>query len=92
MKKTLKKLNHQIIDLCRVKKLIKLLYWLNLPISIKVHDIFYFNLFQSTANNLLFDQYNKFKLLVVIDSKKEYKVDNILNVKHSHSWGKKVLF
>ena len=74
----------------KVKKLVKLLYWLYLPTSIRIHDAFHPNLLQLVATNSLPDQYNKLELLVVVDSEKEWEVDNIPDAKREKD--KKLLF
>ena len=74
----------------KVKKLVKLLYWLDLPTSIRIHNAFHPNLLQPVATNSLPDQHNKLELLVVIDSEKKWEVDNILDAKREK--GKKLLF
>ena len=48
-----KKLNHKMIGPYKVKKLVELSYWLDLPISMRIHDIFYPNLLQPVATDSL---------------------------------------
>lgn len=76
-----KKLNRKAIDFYQIKKLMRTSYWLKLPTLIKIHNIFYFNLLKPTINNLLPGQYNDLPLPVIINHKKEWKIDNILDTK-----------
>ena len=55
----------------KVKKLVEFLYRLDLPTSMKIHDVFYPNLFQSAANNPLSGQQNSPLLPIVVNNKKK---------------------
>ena len=74
----------------KVKKLVGLLYWLDLSTSMKIYDVFHPNLLWPVAINSLLGQHNKLEPLVIIDSEKEWEVDNILDAKREK--GKKLLF
>ena len=74
----------------KVKELVRLLYWLDLPTSMKIHDVFHPNLLWPTANDPLPGQHNSLLSLIVVNDKEKWEVDNILDVKHGH--GKKLLF
>ena len=56
----------------------------------KIHDVFHPNLLQKAANNLLPGQRNSLLPPTVVDNKKEWEVDNILDAKRGK--GKKVVF
>ena len=86
-----KKLNNKNIGLFKIKKLVRLLYQLELPHIMKIYDVFHPNLLQKVANNLLPGQRNSPPPLTVVNNKEEWEVDNILDAKHDRS-SKKVLF
>lgn len=69
-KKLSKKLDHKIISLYKIKKLVRSLYWLDLSTSIKIHNEFYSNLLQKAANNLLPSQHNISPPPIIVDNKK----------------------
>lgn len=62
---TIKKLNHKQIELFKVKKLVGILYRLDLSTFIKIHNIFHLNLLKPMATNPLPSQHNSPPLLVV---------------------------
>ena len=70
-KKPSKKLDHKKIDLYPIKKIIDLLYRLELPTSIQIHDVFYSNLLKLAAGNLLPNQINDFPHSVVVNKKEK---------------------
>ena len=74
----------------RVKELVELFYWLELPTSMKIHNVFHPNFFQPTANDLLLGQHNNPLSPIVVNDKEEWKVDDILDAKHRKD--KKLLF
>ena len=86
-----KKLDNKNIGPFKIKKLERLLYQLELPHTIKIHDVFHPNLLQKAANNPLPSQQNIPPLATVVNNKEEWEVDNILDAKCDKS-GKKVLF
>ena len=55
----------------KIKKLVSLSYQLELPASMKIHDIFYPSLLQKALDNLLLRQHNDLVPLVIINDKKE---------------------
>ena len=87
----LKKLNDKNIGLFKIKKLVRLLYQLELPHTMKIHDIFHPNLLQKIADDPLPGQQNIPPPPIVVNDKKEWEVDNILDTKRGKS-SKKVLF
>ena len=91
MERPSKKLNDKNISPFKIKKLVKLLYQLELPYMIKIHDVFHPNLLQKAVNNHLSGQQNIPPPLTVVNNKEEWEVDNILDAKRDRG-GKKVLF
>ena len=85
-----KKLNHKMIGPYKVKELVGLSYWLELPYTMKIHDIFHSNLLQKAADNPLPGQCNSPLPSTVMNDKKKWDVNNILDAKHGR--GKKVIF
>ena len=91
MEKLLKKLDDKNIGPFKIKKLVRLLYQLELPYTIKIYDIFHPNLLQKAADNPLSNQRNSLPPLTIVNNKEEWEINNILDVKRDKS-GKKVLF
>lgn len=75
----IKKLNHKIICLFKVKKSGFSSYQLNLLTFMKIHNVLHPNLPQKAAKNLLPDQHNDFVPLMIVD--KKWEINNILDVK-----------
>ena len=75
----------------KVKKLVRLSYWLELPRSMKIHDVFHSNLLWKKATDHLFGQQNSPPSPTVIDDEEKWEVNNILDTKQSRG-GKKVLY
>ena len=69
--KPLKELENKNINLFKIKKLVRLLYQLELPPTMKIHDVFHPNLLQKTATDPLLGQQNSLPLLTVMNNKKE---------------------
>ena len=65
----------------RVKQLVKMSCQLDLPILIKIHDVFHPSLLQKTAENPLPGQHNDLALPVIVNDKEKQKVNDILDVK-----------
>ena len=85
-----KKLDHKMIGPYKVKKLVESSYRLELPHTMKIHDVFHPNLFWKVANDPLPGQRNSPLPPIVIDDKEKWEVDNILDAKRGR--GKKMVF
>ena len=70
-----------MIGFYKVKKLVGLLYQLELPTSIKIYNVFSPNLFWKVSTNLLPGQHNNPAPHVIINNKKEWEINDILNAK-----------
>ena len=74
----------------KVKELVGSSYQLELPHTMKIHDIFHSNLLWKAANNPLPSKRNSPPPPMVVDNKEEWKVNNILDAKYGR--GKKMAF
>ena len=61
---------------------------LDLLISIKIQNVFHFSLLWKALNDPLSDQYNVFAPSIIIDDKKKWEVNDILNIRKIE--GKKI--
>ena len=86
-----KKLDYKMISPYKVKELIGSSYWLELPHTMKIHDIFHPNLLWKAATNPLPSQRNSPLPPTVVDDKKKWEVDDILDAKRGRG-DKKVLY
>ena len=66
-----KKLDYKNIDPFKIKKLVGLLYQLELPHTMKIYDIFHPNLLWKATNNPLPGQQNSPPPLTVVNNKEE---------------------
>ena len=85
----LKKLDHKMVGPFRIKALVGSLCWLELPTSMKSHDVFHHSLLWKASANPLPGQHNNPALPVVVDDEEEWEVDDILDARKR---GKKVQF
>ena len=84
-----KKLDHKRIGPYQIKALVGLSYRLDLPASMRIHDVFHPSLLRPAAKDPLPGQYNNSPPPVVVNDEEEWEVDNILDAqKH----GRRVLF
>ena len=90
-KRPSEKLDYKIIGPYKIKELIRSSYQLKLSYTIKIHDVFHPNLLWKAANDSLSGQHNSPPPLTVVNDKKKWKVDNILDAKCGRG-GKKMLF
>ena len=86
-----KKLDDKNIGPFKIKKLVRLLYQLELPHTMEIYDVFHPNLLWKVADDPLLGQQNIPPPPTVVNDKKEWEVDDILDAKHGRG-GKKVLF
>ena len=89
--KLLKKLNNKCIGSFKIKKLVRLLYHLELLYTMKIHNIFHPNLLWKATDNPLLSQQNSPPPPTIVNNEKKWEVGNILDAKCGRS-GKKVLF
>ena len=76
-----KKLDHKMIGPYKIKKLVGSSYQLDLPTSMKIHDVFHPSLLQKTSADPLPGQDNDSAPPVVVDDEEKWEVDDILNAK-----------
>ena len=69
MERLLKKFNYKNIGLFKIKKLVRSLYQLKLLHTMKIHDVFHFNLLCKAATDPLPGQQNSLPPPTVIDDK-----------------------
>ena len=90
-KRPSKKLDYKNIGPFKIKKLVGLLYQLELPHTMKIHNIFHPNLLCKAATDPLPGQQNSPPPPTVVDNKEEWEVNDILDAKQGRG-SKKVLF
>ena len=66
-----KKLNHKMVSLFKIKRLVGLSCQLNLPTSMKIHDAFHPSLFCKTLADPLPGQHNDPPSPIIVDNKEE---------------------
>ena len=88
-----KKLDHKMISPYKIKRLVGSSCQLDLPTSIKIHNVFHPNLLRKASTDPLPGQHNDPAPPVIIDNKKEWEVDDILDArrKRRKKVGKKVV-
>ena len=69
--RSVNKLKDKMLNSFRIKKLVDSFYQLKLSSSMKIHDVFYFNLLRKNAQNSLSNQIQKFLRLIVVDNEKK---------------------
>lgn len=84
-----KKLDHKRIGPYWIKELVGSSYQLDLPASMRIHNVFHPSLLRRAAENPLRGQHNDPPPPVVVNDKEDWEVDNILDAKKH---GKQVLF
>ena len=76
-----KKLDHKMIGPYKIKKLVRSSYQLDLPTSMKIHDVFHPSLLQKASANLLAGQHNKPALPVIVNDEEEWEINDILDAR-----------
>ena len=61
-------------------------YRLELSLNMHQHDVFLFNYLRSVVNNSLSNQKQKSSRSIIVDDKKAWNVDDILNSRHHYDW------
>ena len=84
-----KKLDHKRIGPYKITGLVGSSYWLDLPTSMRIHDVFYPSLLRPAAEDPLPGQHNDPPPPVVMNDEEEWEVDDILDAKKH---GRRVLF
>ena len=84
-----KKLDHKKIGPYKVTELVGSSYRLELPESMKIHDVFHPSLLRLAAKNPLPGQHNDPPPPVIVNDKEEWEVDNIIDAK---KYGRRILF
>ena len=76
-----KKLDHKMIGPYRVKKLVGSSYQLELPPSMKIHDVFHTSLLRKVADDPLPGQINDPPPPVVVEGNDEWELDDIFDAR-----------
>ena len=84
-----KKLDHKKIAPYKATGLVGSLYRLDLPVSMRIHDVFHPSLLRPVAEDPLPGQHNDSPPPVVVNDKKEWEVNDILDARKH---GRRVLF
>lgn len=77
----LKKVDHKIIGLFNIIEKKNILLELQLPQTMKIHNVFHSNLLWKASIDLLTGQVNKPALPVIIKNKEKWEVENIFDTK-----------
>ena len=78
----LKKLDHKMIGPYKIKKLVGSSYQLELPTSMKIHDVFHPSLLRKASADPLPGQHNDPAPSIIVDNGEEkWEVDNILDAR-----------
>ena len=86
-----KKLDHKMVGPFQIKALVGLSYRLDLPTSMRIHDVFHPSLLQKALEDPLPGQHNDPAPPIIVDDKEEWEVDNILDARRVGR-GRKVQF
>jgi hypothetical protein len=79
-----RKLNHKWIESYKIKKILRDACQLNLSQSMKIHNIFHTSLLRSVVTDSLTDQVQSSSPSIVVDEKKEYEMNDILNSRYHY--------
>ena len=86
-----KKLDHKMVGLFRIKALVGLSCRLDLPTSMRIHDVFHPSLLQKALEDPLPGQHNDPAPPIIVDDKEEWEVNDILDARRVGR-GRKVQF
>ena len=84
--KFLKKLNDRMFNLFKIIEKMSVFYCLKLSSSMHQHNVFLFNYLRFVANDSLSNQKQKSSKSIIVDDKKAWNVDDILNSWHYYDW------
>ena len=76
-----KKLDHKMVSPFQIKALVGSSCRLELPTSMRIHDVFHPSLLRKASADPLLGQHNEPAPPVLVDDKKEWEVDNILDAR-----------
>ena len=79
-----KKLNDRILDSFKIIEKINVFYRLKLPSSMHQHDVFSLNYLKFVVNDSLSNQKQESSRSIIVDDKKAWNVDDILNSRHHY--------
>jgi hypothetical protein len=79
-----RKLDHKWINLYKIKKVLKKVCQLNLFQSMKIYDTLHTSHLRLVAIDSLIDQIQSSSSLVVIEEKKEFEINDILNSRYHY--------
>ena len=87
-----KKLDHKMVGPYRIKRLVRSSYQLDLPTSMKIHDVFHPSLLRKASADPLPGQHNDSAPPVIVDEEEKWEVDDILDARRKGERGRKVQF
>ncbi len=74
-----------MIDLYKIKKIMKNVYQLKLSQLMKIHDIFHTSFLRFTSIDFLTDQVQSSSSSIIVNEKKKYEVNDILNSRYHYN-------
>jgi hypothetical protein len=84
LERLFRKLDHKWIESYKVIKVLKDVYQLNLSSSMKIHDTFHISLLRSASNDSFAEQIQSSSSSIVIEEKKKYKINDILDNRYHY--------
>jgi predicted metal-dependent hydrolase len=84
IERSFRKLNYKWIDFYKIKKIMTDVCQLNLSQSMKIYDTFHISLLRKVVIDFLIEQIQSSSSSIVIEKKKEYEINNILNSRYHY--------